>query len=89
MFLQITLLFVASLAKTLHKVSHQFSCGLHPCKIVRTVKILLTMQTKISYGNFVKNVMFLFQLLLFVAASIKNYIRFLINFPADFVLVKL
>ncbi len=47
------------------------------------------MQTKISYGNFVKNVMFLFQLLLFVAASIKNYIRFLINFPADFVLVKL
>lgn len=35
------------------------------------------------------NVMFLFQLLLFVAAFIKNYIRFLINFLADFVLVKL
>lgn len=35
------------------------------------------------------NVMFLFQLLLFVAAFIKNYIRFLINFPSDFVLVKL
>ena len=28
--------------KKLHKVSHQFFCGLRPCKIVRTVKILLT-----------------------------------------------
>ena len=27
-----------SLNKKLHKVSHQFSCGLRPCKIVRTVK---------------------------------------------------
>ena len=29
--------------KKLHKVSHQFSCGLRPCKIVRIVKILPTM----------------------------------------------
>ena len=29
-----------SLHKKLHKVSHQFSFGLRPCKIVRTVKII-------------------------------------------------
>lgn len=35
------------------------------------------------------NVMFLQITLLFVASLVKNYIRYLINFLADFVLVKL
>ena len=33
--------------------------------------------------------MFLGSMLVLLASLLKNYIRFLINFPADFVLVKL
>ena len=53
--------------------------------------ILYCIKNPINDGGkrFIWNVIFLESTLLFVASILKNYIRFLINFPADFVLVKL